>query len=523
MSPRALLLSPDDQAVNAITGVLEELSVSCERPLDGVSAAKKLNSERFDLVLVDCDNLPAAKLIFDVCRRSHGGVSVPVAIVDGRVGLPTAFRLGAELILTKPVAKDQARITVRTAVGRIKKDYALLEAKPVEDSEHHESAAPKALTAAAGATGAGATQLPATTPIGETTAAMADVSTPLPEPVKTETAVASSATAAVAPTMSSVAADLFELKSSAALESEPAETVAEAEPASKKAASGPTSSKELTPAPTAKLPVITEKEFSEDAVVKAMKKDEPSQPSPTLAAYAQPKKQRGPGLLVTVLVVAVLAGGFYAAWMYQPAFRDLVIARLKQANALLSPQTQRAINLIRPSAAPAHPKAAPSQQPKPPQRTSATPQQSTPTSAMTTPVSTAHATRGPEATALSIAVVNSPAVQEQKKMAAPAVPENAVPEAKDLVILSSKGAEKRLLHRVEPVVPAGAHAQSLEATVVLKAMIDENGTVTTVQPVEGDRILADAAAKAVKQWRYKPYVRDGKAVPFQTIVLVDFQ
>ena len=108
-------------------------------------------------------------------------------------------------------------------------------------------------------------------------------------------------------------------------------------------------------------------------------------------------------------------------------------------------------------------------------------------------------------------------------MAAPAVPENAVPEAKDLVILSSKGAEKRLLHRVEPVVPAGAHAQSLEATVVLKAMIDENGTVTTVQPVEGDRILADAAAKAVKQWRYKPYVRDGKAVPFQTIVLVDFQ
>ncbi len=63
---QALLLSPDDQAVSAITCVLEEMSVKCERPLDGISAAEKLNSHSFDLVLVDCENLSAAKLIFDV-------------------------------------------------------------------------------------------------------------------------------------------------------------------------------------------------------------------------------------------------------------------------------------------------------------------------------------------------------------------------------------------------------------------------------------------------------------------------
>src|SRR5580698_10541820 len=126
--PHALLLSPDDQAVSAITGVLEEMSVTCERPLDGVSAAQKLNSQSFDLVLVDCENLPAAKLIFDVCRRGKNGSNpVPIAIVDGRAGLPTAFRLGAELILTKPVAKDQARTTIRTAVGRVRKDAPLNE------------------------------------------------------------------------------------------------------------------------------------------------------------------------------------------------------------------------------------------------------------------------------------------------------------------------------------------------------------------------------------------------------------
>src|SRR5258707_15279657 len=101
--PHALLLSPDDQAVSAITGVLEEMSLTCEGPLDGVSAAQNLNSRSFDLVLVVCENLPAAKLIFGVCRRGKNGNNpVPMAIVDGRAGLPTAFRLGAELILTKP-------------------------------------------------------------------------------------------------------------------------------------------------------------------------------------------------------------------------------------------------------------------------------------------------------------------------------------------------------------------------------------------------------------------------------------
>src|SRR5262250_280557 len=163
MALRALLLSPDDQAVHAITSVLEEMSVSCDRPLDGATAAKKLNSERFDLVVVDCDNLPAAKLIFDVCRRSHGGVSVPVAIVDGRAGLPTAFRLGAELILTKPVAIDQAKATIRTAVSRTRKEQPAHDLKPESNTAspldtRQENIAPKAMAAAAGAGTLGSVQ-----------------------------------------------------------------------------------------------------------------------------------------------------------------------------------------------------------------------------------------------------------------------------------------------------------------------------------------------------------------------------
>src|SRR5208282_3686699 len=169
--PHALLLSPDDQAVSAITGVLEEMSVTCERPLDGASAAQRINSRSFDLVLVDCENLPAAKLIFDVCRRGKSGNNaVPIAIVDGRAGLPTAFRLGAELILTKPVAKDQARSTIRTAVSRVRKDVQTNESVPQQPasagvsstattSAAVSSAAPTEERALAAAAAAGSSQL----------------------------------------------------------------------------------------------------------------------------------------------------------------------------------------------------------------------------------------------------------------------------------------------------------------------------------------------------------------------------
>jgi TonB family protein len=58
--------------------------------------------------------------------------------------------------------------------------------------------------------------------------------------------------------------------------------------------------------------------------------------------------------------------------------------------------------------------------------------------------------------------------------------------------------------------------------MVLKALIDDNGKVTSARVVEGNAALAQAAISAVMQFRYNPYVRDGKALPFQTVVLLDF-
>ena len=70
------------------------------------------------------------------------------------------------------------------------------------------------------------------------------------------------------------------------------------------------------------------------------------------------------------------------------------------------------------------------------------------------------------------------------------------------------------------ILPKRARA---EGTVLLKAVVDENGKVEGLRLIEGNATLATAAMQAVKQWRYRPYVRDGKAQIFQTVVIVDFQ
>jgi protein TonB len=78
-----------------------------------------------------------------------------------------------------------------------------------------------------------------------------------------------------------------------------------------------------------------------------------------------------------------------------------------------------------------------------------------------------------------------------------------------------------LAQSVPPQYPVEARAA--EGTIVLKEVVDEHGKVEDVRLVEGNPTLATAAIKAVKQWRYRPYIRDGKAQPFQTVVIIDFQ
>ena len=58
--------------------------------------------------------------------------------------------------------------------------------------------------------------------------------------------------------------------------------------------------------------------------------------------------------------------------------------------------------------------------------------------------------------------------------------------------------------------------------VALTAQVDSDGAVRTVRIVSGNRALAAAAVRAVRQWRYRPYLKDGQPVATETNIVISF-
>jgi TonB family protein len=58
--------------------------------------------------------------------------------------------------------------------------------------------------------------------------------------------------------------------------------------------------------------------------------------------------------------------------------------------------------------------------------------------------------------------------------------------------------------------------------VALTARVDSDGTVRTVRVVSGNRALAKAAVRAVRQWRYRPYLKDGQPIATETNIVISF-
>jgi protein TonB len=77
----------------------------------------------------------------------------------------------------------------------------------------------------------------------------------------------------------------------------------------------------------------------------------------------------------------------------------------------------------------------------------------------------------------------------------------------------------RLIHQVQPEYPLLARDARIGGTVVLKAIINRDGSVENLSLVSGQPLLVAAAMDAVKQWVYKPTHLNG--VPVEVVTEVD--
>jgi TonB family protein len=57
---------------------------------------------------------------------------------------------------------------------------------------------------------------------------------------------------------------------------------------------------------------------------------------------------------------------------------------------------------------------------------------------------------------------------------------------------------------------------------VLKVVIDTEGKVIEVVPVQGDPLLAKACLDAVTKWKFRPYIRDNQKVEAESAATIEF-
>jgi TonB family protein len=111
----------------------------------------------------------------------------------------------------------------------------------------------------------------------------------------------------------------------------------------------------------------------------------------------------------------------------------------------------------------------------------------------------------------------------------PRFEEFAPPEEDEPLVLSDGGDFEPpvLLERTSPSYPPEARRQRVEGRVVMQAVIREDGTVDGVQvlsvpDVPGGEYLVEAAASAVRDWRYLPAQIDGEPVNVYFTFVIHF-
>ena len=106
---------------------------------------------------------------------------------------------------------------------------------------------------------------------------------------------------------------------------------------------------------------------------------------------------------------------------------------------------------------------------------------------------------------------------------APPPPPPAAEKPKGPIRITTGMKEPSLLYAPPVVYSPVARLAHIEGTVVVEAIIDEQGNVTQVHLLSGPPLLVDGAMKAVAARRYAPTILDGQPVAIRLTVKVDYR
>jgi protein TonB len=561
MSYKALLFCPDERTAKTVTQVLSELEFQVEACNEPFAAVKKLMAGHFDAVVVDCDNEQNATLLFKSARNSEfNQASLSVAVVEGQSGVAKAFRIGANLVLTKPINVEQSKGTLRVARGLLRKNEAAKTSAPITTSQARPSIAPP--------------PQPVSTPSVPKPAFLTHAAPPLAPAVMASSSSAFELEKDPTPEPEPAEAAFLESVSDQANQIHPAETAPSApkqypwqpKPTPEPMAQGMTTAlKHAAEATGRSDSAISVGHGAAVAPARDPDFDEEESHSSSSSAVAVVKPHPAESSvnwkrIAAIIFVAAAAGAIYRAgtlthWQMPSSLFHSTKASVTQHTA--KPAAGSPL-ISAPSSSATSTPVQPNQTLTVP---GATPQKPSPA----TEVIALGAPRKPGVNATSFdppvpaGVVKTidegtPFVDTQTPKPAapkPAQVENVEPAAPDAVAADSNSGDKAisglmnmpseipqpgpntlkvsqgvsqglLVKKVAPIYPPRAMKAHMQGAVLLLATISKDGDITKVKLLKGESVLAEAAIEAVKQWKYKPYLLDSQPMEIQTQITVNF-
>lgn len=134
MTLESLLLSQDQELVRVIRPTLEELSIDVAVCQEAQAGADVLTSDKFDAVIVDCDDLAGGLDLLQRLRNTPSNkTSVAFAILNGKkTTTKEAFGLGANFVLQKPISAVNASRCFHAALNFMLKERRRYFRQPVK-------------------------------------------------------------------------------------------------------------------------------------------------------------------------------------------------------------------------------------------------------------------------------------------------------------------------------------------------------------------------------------------------------
>lgn len=576
MSYKALLFCPEEKTARVVTQVLTELDFHVDPCNETFAAVKKLMAEHFDAIVVDCDNEQNAALLFKSAHNSGSNQkSLAVAVVEGQAGVAKAFRIGANLVLTKPINVEQSKGTLRVARGLLRKTDS---AKPIAPVVAEQPTMPTVPVANPRSSSpqipVPQVKIPASPKAPATAMPTASASSifeveqepgPMPEPTEAaflesmpdplaDTKIAPPATAPKESPWQPVPKPMSEpmtaaLRRAAEVSTAPAEE-AELPAVSQDFASAPSSpmftSRAVSAGGAASAPAPAKE------VVKPVEvHSEPETEAPLFTAVTGGGETGSSGVggskigLILAAVVIVAAAGGYFAWTKihsSPSAAPAPVAAKTTVQPQVAPTAGTPTTQPSATEAPTPAQTTPEQGPDITLSTSASPSatktatvKTPPAAKQTTPQqapivvnggrvpSVPTPTAAPEAAAPGLSTVTSNSGDQAISGIVTAPTTAAAQPAPQSMRISQGVAQGLLMKRVPPTYPPSARQARIEGSVEVLASIGKDGSITGVQVLSGPPILARAATDAVKQWKYKPYLLDGQPVEIQTQITVNFK